>query len=154
MRRNENQSSKGLQCERCSAIRVWLTCIFRKKSLLSNVGKIGSSDFLLCLKVFQKNIYFHTVTLILQFLTRFSWNCLRSEPVSIVSHIPVAQLRNNKGWQMYSHTHRNTCILFILSKHWKYGYFFIFRTFTQECHKHLYLRFFLNWNIHSKTTTS
>lgn len=66
----EKQPFKGLQCEQCGAIRVWLTCTFRAKSLPSNAvqAKIGSSNFLLFLTVFQKNIYFQTITLILQFL--------------------------------------------------------------------------------------
>lgn len=66
----EKQPFKGLQCEQCGAIRVWLTCTFRAKSLPSNAvqAKTGSSNFLLFLTVFQKIIYFQTITLILQFL--------------------------------------------------------------------------------------
>lgn len=70
--------------------------------------------------------------------------------VNTVSHISLAQLRDNKGPHMYSHANRNKYILFILIKHWKYT-FFILRTLTQEYHRHLYLHCF--WNIHSKITT-
>lgn len=107
MRRNKKQTFKGLHCRWHSAIRVWLTCPFREKSLPSNAvqTKTGSSNSLLSLNVFQKNICFQTVTLNLKFLHRLSCNYLKKNPLNIYSLIPVSQLRHNM------HPNIDSCIL-------------------------------------------
>lgn len=131
MRRNENQPPKGLQCEWCCAIRVWLTYLQGKVTTQQCcVGKNWVIKFPPFPESVPEEYLFSECnpdfSASNKTQMKLFWGGASQQCQPYSSSLVQRQQRSICVSHRHIGTHTYTYILFILGKHWKYTYFFSF----------------------------